>query len=164
MTIVATTGFLYRTAMSLQLSLKTKTRNNKPVKERILKQIWTIYLLRPTKKSIWFLVIGRLQNRCGDALYFLGNLFFLPTSEIRDTRLLEPDQISHTQSMVAKRGHTNQANVHTPTWKSSNQSSNFGCNFGKKSKLKMPTGRAETTRAETRNWILLFWPHTPCYS
>ena len=35
------------------------------------------------------------------------------------TRLLEPDQISHTQSMVAKRGHTNQANVHTPTcvWK-----------------------------------------------
>ena len=29
------------------------------------------------------------------------------------TRLLEPDQISHTQSMVAKRGLTNRANVHT---------------------------------------------------
>ena len=27
------------------------------------------------------------------------------------TRLLEPDQISHTQSMVAKRGLTNRANV-----------------------------------------------------
>ena len=28
-------------------------------------------------------------------------------------RLLEPDQVSHTQSMVAKIGHTNWANVHT---------------------------------------------------
>ena len=28
-------------------------------------------------------------------------------------RLLESDQISHTQSMVAKRGLTNRANVHT---------------------------------------------------
>ena len=33
-------------------------------------------------------------------------------------RLLEPDQISHTQSLVAKRGLTNQANVHTPVCKS----------------------------------------------
>ena len=33
------------------------------------------------------------------------------------TRLLEPDQISHTQSMVANRGLTNRANVHTPMWK-----------------------------------------------
>ena len=33
-------------------------------------------------------------------------------------RLLEPDQISHTQSMVAERGLTNWANVHTPMWKS----------------------------------------------
>ena len=32
------------------------------------------------------------------------------------TQLLEPDQISHTQSVVAKRGLTNQANVHTPTF------------------------------------------------
>ena len=30
------------------------------------------------------------------------------------TRLLKPDQISHAQSMVAKRGHTIRANVHTP--------------------------------------------------
>ena len=34
------------------------------------------------------------------------------------TQWLEPDQISHTQSMVAKRGLTNWANVHTPMWKS----------------------------------------------
>ena len=27
---------------------------------------------------------------------------------------MEPDQIYHTKSMVAKRGLTNQANVHTP--------------------------------------------------
>ena len=52
--------------------------------------------------------------------------------------LLEPDNISHTQSMVAKRGRTNRANVHnTPMWKSrlntawqnSNRSSNFDCNW-----------------------------------
>ena len=30
------------------------------------------------------------------------------------TWLLEPDQISHRQSMVAKRGLTNRANVHIP--------------------------------------------------
>ena len=29
------------------------------------------------------------------------------------TRVLEPDKISHTQSMVAERGRTNRANVHT---------------------------------------------------
>ena len=87
MTTVAPTGFLYGAAMSLQSSLNTRTRNNKPFKERILKQIWTIYLLRPTKKvfGFWSYTVGRLQNWCGDALYFLGNLFFLPTSEIRDT-------------------------------------------------------------------------------
>ena len=33
------------------------------------------------------------------------------------TLLLKPDQISHTQSMVAKRGLTNRANIHTPMWK-----------------------------------------------
>ena len=46
-----------------------------------------------------------------------GPIFFLPTSVIDDKcykRLLEPDQISHTQSMTAKRGRTNQENVHTP--------------------------------------------------
>ena len=31
--------------------------------------------------------------------------------------ILEPDQISHTQSIVAKRGLTNRANVRTPVWK-----------------------------------------------
>ena len=35
------------------------------------------------------------------------------------TQLLEPDQISHTQSMVAKGGRTNRANVYTSMWKSS---------------------------------------------
>ena len=34
------------------------------------------------------------------------------------TRLLEADQISHTQSMVAERFRTNRANVHTSVWKS----------------------------------------------
>ena len=35
------------------------------------------------------------------------------------TRLLEPDQISHTQRMVAKRSLTNRANVDTPYVKKS---------------------------------------------
>ena len=33
------------------------------------------------------------------------------------TQLLEPDQISHSQNMVDKRGRTNRTNVHTPMWK-----------------------------------------------
>ena len=65
--------------------------------------------VRP-KKSLQFLVIGRLQNLYGVALFF-GN------RKIRDT-YTRRDQISHTQSMVAKRGHTNRANVHTLMWKS----------------------------------------------
>ena len=35
------------------------------------------------------------------------------------TRLLEPDQVSHTQSMAAKTGLANWANVHTPMLKKS---------------------------------------------
>ena len=41
------------------------------------------------------------------------------TGETRDTcitQLLEPDQSYHTQSMVAKRGLKNWANIHTPLW------------------------------------------------
>ena len=33
------------------------------------------------------------------------------------TRLMDADQISHTQSMVAKRVLTKRENVHTPMWK-----------------------------------------------
>ena len=52
------------------------------------------------KLSVWFLVIGRLQSRCGDALFLL-----VLTSEI------------HTYirgNWVAKRGLTNRANIHYP--------------------------------------------------
>ena len=43
-------------------------------------------------------------------------LFCQPVIHDLNTRLLEPDQISHTQSMVAKRGLTNRATVHIPLW------------------------------------------------
>ena len=46
-------------------------------------------------------------------------------------RLLELHQISHTPSMVAKRGLTNQANVHTPkSFKTARQNTNWSSNFG----------------------------------
>ena len=84
--------------------------------------ILSMCMIKPEKKGLSFLVIGRLQNRCGEFV------FFLPTSEICDTLcvhniwyicvhtlLLEPDQLSHTQSMVdTSRGCTNRANVRTP--------------------------------------------------
>ena len=54
-----------------------------------------------------------LQNRCADFLdLFFGVIFFCcqPVKYvIHVSRVLEPDQISHTQSMVAKRGLTNTA-------------------------------------------------------
>ena len=50
-------------------------------------------------------------------IFFFFFFFFLPLWYIY-TWLLEPDQISHTQSMVAKRGLTNRENVHTPVWRS----------------------------------------------
>ena len=63
--------------------------------------------IRP-KKVFRLLVIGRLQNRCNEALFCLFLVtffffFFLPTSKICDTCiwLLEPDQI---QSMVVEIG------------------------------------------------------------
>ena len=108
------------------------------------------------------------------AFIYFGNLIFLPTSEIHDTWyawLLEPDHISHTQCMVAKRGCTNRANVHTPMWKShlKYSASEFqsiqqfwlaiGCiaSYQIKRKLKMPT------RAETRNRILFWGPKMIIY-
>ena len=65
-------------------------------------------------KSLQFLVIGRLQNRCGDALFFL----FLPTGKYM-THCIRRDHLKFPiiQSMVAKRGLINLANVHTPMWK-----------------------------------------------
>ena len=107
------------------------------------------------KKSIWFLVLVRLQNCCGDKLFcccFFSNLFIFVANQwntwytytVIGTRL-----ISHTQSMVAKRILSNWANT---ARKKSNWSSNFGCNW----KLKMSC-------TETRNWRLFFgggggWP------
>ena len=80
---------------------------------------------RPKEKSLWFLVIGRLQNRCGDVLLcfvLFGNLFliiFFANREIRDTDMYTWGKISHIyiQSMAAKRGLTNWANVHMPICK-----------------------------------------------
>ena len=68
------------------------------------------------KKSLWFLVIGWLQNRCGDMFFFLmffGHLYFLPIGKYV-IHCIRGDHISHVQSMVAKRGLTNRENVHTP--------------------------------------------------
>ena len=36
----------------------------------------SVYFTRPPPKSLQFLVIGRLQNRCSDMLSFLGGIFF----------------------------------------------------------------------------------------
>ena len=59
--------------------------------------------------------------------FFFGGggflVIFFPPNQLNmwytNTRWLEPDQISHVQSMVAKRGLTDRANVHTPLWKKS---------------------------------------------
>ena len=69
--------------------------------------------------------VGRLHYQCCDIwggggggvvvviiIIFFGNQWNMWYR--CNTRLLEPDQISHTQSMVAKRGLTNRANVHIP--------------------------------------------------
>ena len=60
-----------------------------------------------------FLVIVRLQHRCGDAHFFPAifcNIFCLANREIRDT-LYARGYNFHVHSMVAKRGLTNRANV-----------------------------------------------------
>ena len=75
-------------------------------------------------------------------------------------RLLEPDQISNTQSMMAKRGRTSRANVHvkksfkTQRGRIPDQSiwlQSFHGKKKKKRKLKMLTCESEITRAKTRN-------------
>ena len=88
--------------------------------------------------------------------------------EIRDTCIRgywnQTKFPTHTQSTMAKRGLTNRANVHTPMWKSwqnSNRSNNFGCNWtsfhnysNKIIKLKKADGRGSgATRVETSNRI-----------
>ena len=56
------------------------------------------------------------RNQCSDGL-FLGGLIIFYANQWNTwymyTQLLEPDQLSRRQSMVAKRGRTNRANVHT---------------------------------------------------
>ena len=53
------------------------------------------------------------SSRCGNAFCFFGHLFLGPAGKYV-IHCIHGDQISHIQSMVAKRGLTNQANVHTP--------------------------------------------------
>ena len=68
-----------------------------------------IMTLGQQKTSLWFLVIhiGRLQTRCGDAGFFKFRFvsFLLTNKELRDVCICG-DQISHIQSMVAKKGHS----------------------------------------------------------
>ena len=126
------------------------------------------------KNSLWYLVIGWLQNWCGDTffifIFFLGffEILFFVAKQWKTwymyTRLLEPDQISHTQSMVAKRGLTTHANVHTSIWKSSlkHSTAEFQSNqpfllqldiVSYKKKTKKNKNGSEAMRAETRNFL-----------
>ena len=73
-------------------------------------------------KSLRFLVIAQLQKmHFFVSLFvlfcFLIFLFIFFCQPVKCTRLLEPNLILHTQSMVAKRGLTNRANAHTPNVK-----------------------------------------------
>ena len=97
------------------------------------------------QKSLQFLVIGRLQNRCGDTLF----LYTGTSSCIRI--FLEPDQISQTQSMVAKRGLTNHT-IYTPA-----NLAAIGHRFTakKKRKLKMLKRWSEATRNQRLFWGLM---------
>ena len=76
------------------------------------------------------------------------------------TRLLEPDQICHTHSMVAKRGRTNRAYVHIPKWKKSFKTQHSRIPMDPAilaaigrfiANLKILTHKSEAMGAETRN-------------
>ena len=103
----------------------------------LLRRVW----LGP-QKSLRFLVIGRL---------FWGQ----PVNTC--TRLLEQDKNSHTQSMVARRGLTNLANVYTPMWKSLKHSTaaNGHRFIAKKRKLKCRRTalRRHARRPETGDFL-----------
>ena len=82
----------------------------------------------------WLLVIGRLQNRCGDTFlfYFFGNLFIFWVGGYMYTQLLVPDQTSQTRSMVAKRALTNQTFkplFENTRWQNATRSRSFGYNW-----------------------------------
>ena len=141
---------------------KARRRTRKPHPRRHLtskKQEEWRWVCKANKKSLQFLVIGWLQNRCVDVLFFLAN------REIRDTCTCG-NQISHTQSMAAKRGLTNRANIHVPYVNKSFKAQHgrisidlailvaIGHRFiaNIKRKFKMQMHRSEAMRAETRNW------------
>ena len=123
--------------------------------------------LRPKKKvsplwsSVGFKIGAMIRFFCSFFVLF-GDLFFfilfLPMGKYV-IHCIRGDQISHEQTMVAKRGLTNRANVHTPMWKSRLFQSiqQFWLqldivSFKKiRNKLKMPMCGSESARAETRN-------------
>ena len=86
------------------------------------------------EKSTRFLVIGRLQNQCGGTLFFFAFFFFFffffggggvcqqGNAWYMYMYTQGPNfPHVHVQSMVAKRGLTNWANVHTPTVREQNR-------------------------------------------
>ena len=78
--------------------------------EKDFKEKFAIVNLKAIKKSLWFLVVIGLKIGVVTRL-FLN--FYFANMEIYHT-CIRGDQISHLQSMVAKRGLTNWTNVHTP--------------------------------------------------
>ena len=98
---------------------------------------FTLLLSWSETPALVIITVSQLQKWCGDAFSFpfFFFFFFFANREIYMIRISR-DHISHIQSMVAKRGLTNRANVFTPMWKSclkqhaalkkSNRSSNFG--------------------------------------
>ena len=73
-----------------------------------------IKTIRPKTKSLRFLVIGRLQNRCGDTFVFI---YYWPTGKY------VIHVFTGTKSPIykvwwLKRGLINRACFHTPRWKS----------------------------------------------
>ena len=103
-----------------------------------------VHLFDPPRlgpKNIRFLVIGRLQ-KCAVTRSFLIKIF--ANGEIRDYVIYVVTIIFPIiQSMVAKRGLTNWANVHTPLWKS---------------RLKHSTAEIQSIKQFWRNWTSFHSP------
>ena len=91
---------------------------------------------------------------------------FLPTGKYV-IHCIRGDQISDVQSMAAKRGLTNRANVHTPMWKprtarqNSSRSSNLCFNWtsfhAKQNKIKMRARGSEATTTNCYISVLKFY-------
>ena len=107
------TGTRVSEDLKFWVSSSWNNRNTQPLCTMVARGRHLLPPCKAPQKSLRF--IGRLKNRCGDALFFFFFFFFFSHFFLASREICDTLYTWGPHFIVAKWGLINQANVHTPT-------------------------------------------------